>query len=472
MIPYEHARARRDEFLSRLDEPALLFAGGARARNQPANAFPDRADSHFLFFFPQAERDAAALFDPADRTVTLYLPERTLEDAVWSGPVPSFEEMRETVGVDRVIRIADLETDVRARVRDRKVGSVAVADSRTTARARKVTGTDLVFDDPSRNCSTPALRGALAELRMRKRGPEIDELRRAAAVGVAAFRGTMAATRPGVTEQHLHGTMEGAFLRGGGEAAFPGIVTVRGEILHNHRRGATLADGDLLLADAGAEVGSGYASDITRAWPASGRYSPEQRDVYELVLAAQKASIAMCRPGVRYRDVHFAACRVMAAGLAGLGVLRGDADTLVERGAHALFFPHGVGHLLGLDVHDLEAFGDDILYPGRQRSTDFGTAFLRIDLDLEEGMVVTIEPGCYFVPGILRGNEFRRDFADVVDFAAAERFLAMNDGRGFGGVRIEDDVLITAGRPDVLTAELEKEIADVEARISAGPSRA
>ncbi|MBZ0267186.1 aminopeptidase P N-terminal domain-containing protein, partial [bacterium] len=412
MIPFAHYRARRDELLSKLDGPVLLFAGGPRARNYPDNTYPYRADSHFLFFFPHPETHAAALFDPADGTVTLYLTERTLEDALWMGPVPSFEEMRETLRVDAVVALTGMEDDVRRRAGGRAVGSVAVADSRTLAKARRITGSDLVFGDAARTCSTEALRDALSGLRMRKRGPEIDELRRAGDVSAAAFRDAMALTRPGVTEQQLHGVLEGAFLRGGGVPSFTSIVSVRGEILHNHRRGGTLRDGDMVLIDAGAEMGSGYGADLTRAWPANGRFSGAQRDVYELVLAAETAAIEAVRPGARFRDVHLTAARVLAAGLVDLGLLRGDADTLVERGAHALFFPHGVGHLLGLDAHDLESFGDAVLYgEGRQRSTQFGTAFLRIDLDLEEGMVVTIEPGCYFVPGILRGGEFRRDFA-------------------------------------------------------------
>jgi len=468
MIPFAHYRARRDEFLSKLDGPALLSAGGPRARNYPDNTYPYRADSHFLFFFPPPESGAAALFDPADGTVTLYLAARTLEDALWAGPVPSFDEMRETLRVDAVVARSAMEDDVHRRANGRTVGGVAVADSRTLAAVRRITGADLVFGDPARMCSTDSLRDALSGPRMRKRGPEIDELRRAGDVSAAAFRDAMAVSRPGVTEQQVHGVLEGTFLRGGGVPGFTSIVSVRGEILHNHDHGGTLRDGDLVLVDAGAEVDSGYGADITRTWPANGRFSPEQRAVYELVLDAERAAIEAVRPGVRYRDVHLTAARVIAEGLVDLGLLRGDADTLVERGAHALFFPHGVGHLLGLDTHDLEAFGDDVLYPGRKRSSQFGTAFLRIDLDLEPGMVVTIEPGCYFVPGILRGEEFRRDFADVVDFDAAERWLAMNDGRGFGGVRIEDDVLVTADGHDVLTAGLIREVADVEAAVGEG----
>ena len=181
------------------------------------------------------------------------------------------------------------------------------------------------------------------------------------------------------------------------------------------------------------------------------------------MLAAETSTIEKMAPGVRYRDLHLHASRVVAQGLVELGLLRGDVDGLVESGAHALFFPHGVGHLIGLDVHDMEAFGDAIAYPpGRGRSEQFGLAYLRLDVDLEPGICVTIEPGIYFVPAILRGADFRERFADQVDFDAAERFLTMNDGRGFGGIRIEDDVACTADGHEVLTAGIPTTRAEVE----------
>jgi Xaa-Pro aminopeptidase len=234
-------------------------------------------------------------------------------------------------------------------------------------------------------------------------------------------------------------------------------------VLHNHQHDGTLHDGDLVLLDAGAEVASGYGCDVTRTWPASGEFSAEARDVYETVLRAQRAAIRAVRDRARFRDVHFRAAEVIAEGLVELGILRGAVQDLVARGAHALFFPHGVGHFLGLDAHDLESFGDRILYgEGRRRSEEFGTAFLRIDRDLEPGMVVTVEPGIYFVPAILHHREFREKFAGDVDFERAERYLESNAGRGFGGVRIEDDVLTTESEPEVLTSAIPKEIGELE----------
>lgn len=470
MIPIAHYVARRRQLLDRLDRPALLFAGGEVPRNSPFMPYPHRADSNFLLFFPPPEHDACAFFDPADGTVTLFLHERTEVDAVWMGPRPSFEEIRETLDVTSVRPVERLEAEVNALRKGRAVHSIAVADARATETARRISGQPLDLFDASR-IATPELRDALAALRMLKAAPEVAEIRRAGEVTAQAFDAALEATRPGVSEQELAALVDGRFARRGDYPAYTTILSVRGEVLHNHGHDGTLAAGDLLLVDAGAEVESGWGADITRAWPVNGKFGPEQRAVYEAVLAAQKAAIATCRPGVRWRDVHLAAARVETEGLVAMGLVRGPVEDAVMGGATALFFPHGVGHLLGLDTHDLRTFGDAVLYgPGRVRSTEPGLAFLRMDLDLAPGMVVTVEPGLYFVPGLLRSRASRERFAGIVDFDRAERFLAANGGRGFGGVRIEDDVLVTDGGPEVLTPDVPKEIADVEAAL--GASRA
>jgi Xaa-Pro aminopeptidase len=233
-------------------------------------------------------------------------------------------------------------------------------------------------------------------------------------------------------------------------------------VLHNTTYFNTLAEGDLLLCDAGAEH-QGWASDVTRTWPVSGRFSATQRDLYDIVLAAQEAAIAAVRPCVRYRDLHLLSSRVLAQGLVDLGILRGDPESLVERGAHALFFPHGLGHLLGLDVHDMEDLGDRAGYaPGRSRSEQFGLCYLRLDRDLQPGMLVTIEPGIYLVPGI---------FADEALCGPFDRDKTLNRDRladfaDVRGIRIEDDVLCTEGAPEVLTAAIPKDRAAVEAAVA------
>ena len=236
--------------------------------------------------------------------------------------------------------------------------------------------------------------------------------------------------------------MEAALIARGMGCAYPSIVTLHGEILHSERYDPRLADGDLLLADVGAETPGGWAGDVTRTWPASGRYSSTQREIYEVVLAAQKQAIAAVTPGGRYRDVHVLACQALAAGLVDLGILRGNPIELAADGVVALLFPHGVGHLLGLDVHDMEDLGDRAGYaPGRERAQEFGLRYLRLDRDLEPGMAVTIEPGFYICPRSSRDPALTRVAGDRLD---RERLDAFADVRG---IRIEDDVLVDRHRP-------------------------
>lgn len=456
--------ARRRRLLASLQEPCLLASGGALSRNYPANAFPFRADSNFLYFFERPEAGMAAFLDPADGSVHLFAPARTVEDALWHGELEPFEALRARHRVDQVLGVEQLEDHVRRLAKGRTVHALAVADPKWTARAAALTGRDLRFDDAAL-IGSPVLVDAIARLRLRKDAGELAEIERAAEVTAAAHLAAIRHTRVGVTEQELAGQVEGTFARAGCVPAYQTILSARSEVLHNHGHEGVVQAGDLLLLDGGAEVASGYCADVTRCWPASGAFSPEAREVYELVLRAQLAAIAAVKPGLRFRDLHLRCARVLAEGLRAMGLLRGSPDALVEAGAHALFFPHGLGHQLGLDVHDLEAFGDRVLYPQRQRSTQFGTAYLRMDMDLDEGMTFTVEPGVYFVPAILRAPTFRAQFAAMVDFDAAERFLALNGGRGLGGVRIEDDVVVTRDGCHVLTGAIPKARAEIEALV-------
>ena len=239
--------------------------------------------------------------------------------------------------------------------------------------------------------------------------------------------------------------------------AYNSIVTVQGEVLHNEQYHNQLTPGDLLLADVGAENSQGWASDITRTWPVSGKFSATQRAIYDLVLEAHDTCIAHMKPGVEYRDIHLLAARIIAQGLVDLGILRGNPEDLVDRDAHALFFPHGIGHLLGLDVHDMEDLGDLAGYEtGRKRSDRFGLGYLRLDRTLRSGMIVTIEPGFYQVPGILNNDDLRSEYDDVINWSRLAQFADVR------GIRIEDDVLITDSGTEVLTAELPTKAPEIE----------
>lgn len=327
-------------------------------------------------------------------------------------------------------------------------------DAGTTARQLQLRETLQPFQDK-------ALAEAMVALRLTHDDGAIAEIQRAAQVSVQAHRAGMGATAPGKCEASVRAAMEAVIMGHGMACAYNSIVTVHGEVLHNEVYHHRLQSGDLLLADVGAEAPSGWASDITRTWPVGGTFSSTQRDVYNVVLAAHDACIAAARPGVEYRDLHLLACRTLAEGLVELGILVGSPDSLVAQDAHALFFPHGVGHLLGLDVHDMEDLGDLAGYaPGRARSDRFGLAFLRLDRPLQAGMVVTVEPGFYQVPAILNDPTRRECYKDLVDW---QRLAQFSDVRG---IRIEDDVLITPTGHEVLTADLPTAATSVEAMVN------
>ena len=433
------------------NRPALIAAGLPRARNYPANQYPFRAGSHFLYLFGVPLRGAMATYDGA--AFTLYIPDPHPDQALWEGPPPTVEEIAAETGCP-VRPIARLPASVRGRA----VATLAAPDLETCLEQSRLLGREIrpgvvdVLDAPLAN--------ALIALRLQHDEAAIAELRAAAEATAAAHQAGMAATRPGVSAAEVRAAMEAALMARGMGCAYPSIVTPHGEILHSERYDHQLAAGDLLLADVGAETPGGWAGDVTRTWPVSGRFSGTQRDFYQLVLEAQRRAIAAVMPGTRYRNVHVIACQTLAAGLVDLGVLRGDPIALAADGVVALLFPHGVGHLLGLDVHDMEDLGDRAGYaPDRERAKEFGLRSLRLDRDLLPGMAVTIEPGLYLAPSILEDPVLTRVAGDRLD---RKRLASFVDVRG---IRIEDDILVTESGREVLTAAIPKSVEAVEAAV-------
>jgi Xaa-Pro aminopeptidase len=428
---------------------ALIAAGLPNPKNYPANAFSFRASSHFLYLAGVHLEGAFLLLE--DEAATLFVAPRPPDDELWHGPAPSIGKLERAVGC-RVRSTEELPNVLRAR----RVATLPAMDAPTRARQTELLGRSIHVGNWGDEGDS-ALADAFIALRLIHDDAAIEGLREAAHATHAAHIAGMRATRAGVREHVIRGAMEGALIARGMGTSYQSIVTVRGEVLHSHSYGNELRDGDLLLADVGAETEGGWAGDITRTWPVSGRFSETQRAIYEIVLAAQRIAIERVGPGVRYRDIHLTACHAIARGLVDIGILRGDPEELVHDGVHALFFPHGVGHLLGLDVHDMEDLGDRAGYAkGRERSKQFGLSYLRLDRDLEPGMAVTIEPGIYFVPAILKDPELAAIGKDRVNQNMLERFADVR------GIRIEDDVLVTAHGCEVLTDSIPKTVAEVE----------
>lgn len=463
--PAEVFRRRHAALRAELgDHSALIFAGGYKPMNYPANIYPYRADSHFLYLTGAALPDASVLV--SGERAELFLEPTPDDDALWHGEVESWDEIAARIGVDAIRDVAELPDAIQAAGGPEKVGTLPSTDPLTRIRqssalTRPWSAADL---SPALVGADGAVADAMIALRLVHDAAAIEKMREAARTTAEAHVVGMKVTRPGIFEHEVHGAMEAVLLARGMRASYPPIVTVHGEVLHNTHYHHQLRDGDLLLVDLGAD-NMGWAGDVTRTWPVNGKYSPTQKAMYELVLQAEVDAIAMVRPGARYRDIHLAAARTLMQGFVDEGIFVGDVDGLVERGAHALFFPHGTGHLIGLDVHDMEDLGDRAGYaPGRTRSQQFGLCYLRLDRDLQPGMAVTIEPGFYQVPAILDKEELVAPF--VADGSFKREALAkFADIRG---IRIEDDVLCTDGEPEVLSAAIPKTVSDIEAVVGSG----
>ncbi|HEY9798688.1 MAG TPA: aminopeptidase P family protein, partial [Leptolyngbyaceae cyanobacterium] len=361
---------RRQRLAQLIDFPVILWSGRRSPRNYPANPFPFRASSHFLYFAGLPLENAAIFLNRGK--LEFFMDEAPPGSALWHGEMPKREELAQKIGAAADFPLSELQS------RATGAATVAVQSAATSLQQAQILNRSVAVANAPEGIDRD-LTKAIASLRLSHDTGAISELRQAAAVSVEAHKAGMAATKGrDVGEEHLYeatvrGAMEGVIIAHNMSCAYPSIVTVHGEVLHNEQYHHPLQAGDLLLADVGAETATGWASDVTRTWPVIGKFSPTQRDLYDVVLAAHDACIDKIRPGVEYRDIHLLAAAVIAQGLVDLGILRGQASDLVEMDAHALFFPHGIGHLLGLDVHDMEDFGDLAGYEeGRVRSDRFG----------------------------------------------------------------------------------------------------
>ncbi len=441
-------RQRRDKLAKLIDFPVILWSGSPSPRNFSANVFPHRPSSHFLYFAGIPLKNAAIRLEAGK--LQLFLDNSAPGSALWHGETPSRDEIAEQIGADEAYPMAELESHLEG------VATIAVQDATSWTQQSQLLDRWILPQRAPENIDLE-LAKAVAELRLVHDEAALSEMRQAVAVTVEAHKAGMAATSTAKTEAQVRAAMEAVIIASNMTTSYNSIVTVRGEVLHNESYQNSLNPNDLLLADVGAETRTGWAADVTRTWPVSGKFSSTQRDIYDVVLAAHDACIDKISVGVEYEDIHLCACKVIAEGLVDLGILQGNPEELVDTDAHALFFPHGIGHLLGLDVHDMEDLGDLAGYQtGRQRSGRFGLGYLRLNRPLRAGMVVTIEPGFYQVPAVVNNSQNRQNFNKIVNW---ERLSQFADVRG---IRIEDDVLVTSNGSEVLTKDLPTQADDVE----------
>lgn len=440
-------RSRRRQLVQhdRPDTGLVLLVGNERsAMNYADNAYPFRQDSTFLYYFGLDRPGLFGIIDLDEGTSTIYGEDPDLEDIVWTGERDLLRDAARTVGVERVAPVSDLEDRVSsAQQKGRPVHFLP--PYRAEHRLRYHTLLGLSHDEVDAAASEPLIR-AVVRQRSRKTEAEISQLEAALDTTTRLHERAMRRARPGVSEREIFGILAGTVAADGVSFSFPPTCSIRGEVLHNYDYSNTLREGDLLLLDAGANSPLYYAGDITRVSPVGGSFTERQRAIYEAVLATQTAAIEALEPGVPFKKIHLHASRVLTDHLIEVGLMQGDAAEAVAAGAHALFFPHGLGHMLGLDAHDMENLGEEYVgYADDQtRAEQFGLDTLRLARPLRPGFVVTVEPGCYFIPSLVERWQAEDRHEAFIDYDAVEDFL------GFGGIRLEDDALITADSARVL----------------------
>lgn len=429
----------RRQALSRLVESGLilLFGNNDSPANYPSNAYKFRQDSAFLYFFGQHRDGLVGVIDVDQHTETLVGNEIDIDDIVWFGSVKSVSAMAEECGVGTTAPMSSLADMVQKALKaGRQVHFLPPYRYDTQIQIMDLTG---IHPSKQREAASMPLIQAVIKLRSTKSAEEIAEIERACAIGYKMHVTAMKMCRPGVTEQAIGGAIDGVAYAEGCMPSFQSIVTMHGEIMHGNPSPRQLESGRLMLCDAGAETNENYCSDNTRTTPISGHYTQRQRDIYSIVSDCHDLVLDVARPGVKWWDVHFDVCRLMTNRLKELGLMKGDTEEALRAGAHALFLPHGLGHMMGMDVHDMEGLGQtNVGYDDEVRpSSQFGTASLRFARKLEPGFVVTDEPGIYFIPDLIDLWKREGHNAEFLNFEEIEKF------KDFGGIRIEDDVLIT-----------------------------
>ena len=448
---------RRKMLRELVGDGLILFPGNEEsAMNYRANTYHYRQDSSFLYFLGINKPGFFGLCDVEAGKDTLYGDDFAIDDIIWMGEQPAVSELAAGVGADSSASLNDLARLLKQAIQSgRKIHLLPTYRGDQVLDLSKLLGV---------NCEevvglvSQELIAAVVKLRSIKDQYEIREIENAVDVAHIMHTTAMKMAFPGNYERELAGAIEGISLSHGGPVSFPVILSMDGQTLHNHYHGNELSAGRMVVCDAGAETSMSYASDITRTYPVGGNFSTQQKDIYNLVLKANTETIKASAPGRTYREIHLMAAKIIAGGLKELGIMKGDLDEAVAAGAHALFFPHGLGHMLGLDVHDMEGLGENNVgyNSSLKRSDQFGLAYLRLGRELETGFVITNEPGCYFIPALIDQWKGEQKHAGFINYDLVEKY------RSFGGVRIEDDVLITDSGSRVLGTPIPKTVDEVE----------
>lgn len=457
MFKKETYMARREQLRKDVGRGIIIIPGNHEAPcNYKDNTYWFRQDSTFLYFFGLQREDLVGVLDCETGKDYLFANDYDIDDIIWTGPLPSVKELAASVGVENSGDMKALAEYCRKVV----CGATRVhflPPYRADIRADLAAWLGLDYHAVNSYASMELILACVKQ-RSIKSAEEIEEIEKAIATAYNMHVGAMKLAMPGRYEYELAGFMEGEAWKGNGPVSFPVIMTVHGETLHNHGHNNRLEVGRMLVMDAGCETPMNYCSDITRSVPVGGKFDERQKTIYEIVLAANMEAARVTRPGITYKEVHTAASRVLAEGYKGLGILKGSVDDIVANGAHSLLMPHGLGHMMGLDVHDMENYGQiNVGYDEETRpSEQFGLGSLRCGRRLQPGFVITDEPGCYFIPALIDKWHAEGTNKDFVNFDELEKW------KDFGGIRIEDDVLVTETGARVLGKPIPKTVKEIE----------
>ncbi len=430
---------RRETLRKKVGSGLILMLGNNDSpSNYPSNAYKFRQDSCFLYYFGMHRDGLAGVMDVDNDKDYLIGDDIDIEDIVWYGAVDSMADMTKQCGADECLPMSALQRMAdTANAEHRRIHFLPPYRHDTMIRLMDLTG---IHPYKQREAASLTLIKAVVEQRAVKSAAEIAEIERACAIGYEMHTTAMKMAKPGVTEQEISGRISGIADSKGCMVSFQSIVSMHGEIMHGYPSPRPLEAGRLLLCDAGAETNENYCSDNTRTTPISGRFTQRQREIYSIVEECHDYALTLASPGVKWWDVHFGVCRLMTDRLKEIGLMKGDTDEAVLAGAHAMFMPHGLGHMMGMDVHDMEGLGqtyvgfDEEVRPDMEQ---FGTNCLRCGRRVQEGFVMTDEPGIYFIPALMDAWKAEGHCKDFLNFGLLEKY------KDFGGIRLEDDILIT-----------------------------
>ena len=434
---YKNRRARLKEKVK--SGLVLILGNGEAPANYTDNTYKFRQDSSFLYFFGLNQPVFAGVIDIDSGDEYIFGNDVDMDDIIWMGPQPSVKDMAARAGVSKTAPFARLADCMKTAIsQGRRIHFLPPYRFRNMLLLEELLG---IRPALVKNYASLELIKAVVDLRSVKEPCEIEEITKACNIGYEMHTAAMRNCKPGVKEQYIAGLIEGIAASYGSMVSFPVILSQNGETLHNHDHSQILQEGRMMLTDAGAEEVSHYCSDFTRTVPVGGKFLTRQKEVYNIVLAANNKAIEIAKPGVTYQYVHLEVCKVLAQGLKDLGLMKGDVNEAVAAGAHALFMPHGLGHMMGLDVHDMEDLGQIYVgYDDETRPIDqFGTSSLRMGRRLQEGFVITDEPGCYFIPALIDQWRAQGMHKEFLNYDKIETF------KDFGGIRLEDDILIIPG---------------------------